>query len=353
MSKHQNSKANSKNNPKKETKRRKRNQKPRISNKNNITKKKMREISNNKNLEENKEENNEQGDNNSNDLGGLSILKKYIELKDSKIKNEQKLKAEKKFKKTKLGEKSKNLNNKKEIFQNNDNSTENINKNDKGKEEISLADKNDLSSLNVYQDFNFFKNNKEKWCKYLDLNNKNDDDAEYNAIYARILELTLLKKNNVDLLLEIINKIGIFMDLRNNSINNYECEDKIKSISEKWFLSQFKGYYFDVFKRRGNISNYKIRNNKMIEEICLQKWKKILYFLGFKIDLKYENIYDYWWFIWYLPNQLLIIWLSKLDLINYQSNWWIRLLNDWRQYWFEILRSRGIKNWLMNFISED
>ena len=72
-----------------------------------------------------------------------------------------------------------------------------------------------------------------------------------------------------------------------------------------------------------------------------------------EIDLKYENIYDYWWFIWYLPNQLLIIWLSKLDLITYRSNWWVGLLNDWRQYWFEILRSRGIKNWLMNFISED
>lgn len=143
------------------------------------------------------------------------------------------------------------------------------------------------------------------------------------------------------------------MDLRNNDFDCNEYDDEDISISDKWLLSQFKGYYFEVFKRRGNISNYKIRKKEIIENICDKQWKRILYFLGFKNNLKYENIYDYWWFIWYLPNQLLIIQHAKLELTNSKNDWWIILLKDWKRYWIEILRNKGIKNWLVSFISQN
>ena len=44
------------------------------------------------------------------------------------------------------------------------------------------------------------------------------------------------------------------MDLRNMNVNFYKYEDEDKSISKKCLLSQFKGYYFNLFKRGGNIS---------------------------------------------------------------------------------------------------
>ncbi len=52
----------------------------------------------------------------------------------------------------------------------------------------------------------------------------------------------------------------------------------------------------------------------------------------------------------YLPNKLLSIWLANLNALTSTSNWWIKLMMKWEEFWIEILRSGGIKNWMRTFI---
>ena len=52
----------------------------------------------------------------------------------------------------------------------------------------------------------------------------------------------------------------------------------------------------------------------------------------------------------YLPNKLLSIWLTNLNALTSTSNWWVKLMMEWEEFWIEILRSGGIKNWMRTFI---
>lgn len=81
--------------------------------------------------------------------------------------------------------------------------------------------------------------------------------------------------------------------------------------------------------------------------------KSILNFIGFDKKLKYEDDKNYFWFLWFLPNKLLIIWLAALNCLELGNNWWVKLLMEWEEYFIEILRSEGIKNWLLTFVKDE
>lgn len=208
---------------------------------------------------------------------------------------------------------------------------------------------NDISSLELEQnfDFHFLTKNKETWCKYLNLN-----EEQFISLFNRIIEIVSQKKNNIVLLNELISKLGILIDSQKN-IEDAGGFSSDKVIADIWLLDQFNGYYTDVFKRKHNISNYKIRYGDIIKNVIDIKWRNILFFLGFKKEYRFENIYDYWWFLWFLPKRLLIIWIAKIDIIKAEDIWWIKLLFEWKEYIFEILRRKGIKNWLMTFVEDD
>lgn len=237
------------------------------------------------------------------------------------------------------------------------------NQNEKDEKENTSTDKkkskeekfyslDDISSFNLNNnnDFQFLNDNKNIWYNYLKIDEDYKKD-QFESIYTRILEIALQKKNNVSLLCEIISKIGFFIESKEIKDNSGKI-DSTEVVADKWSLNQFEGYYEDVFKRKSNISNYKNRNTSTIEKLYETKWRDILDFLGFHKQLKFEDIWDYWWYVWYLPNKLLIIWLAKLDSITFENSWWIQLINEWKQYWYEILRSKGIKNWLITFVND-
>ena len=81
--------------------------------------------------------------------------------------------------------------------------------------------------------------------------------------------------------------------------------------------------------------------------------KSILNFIGFDKKLKYEDDKNYFWFLWFLPNKLLIIWLATLNCLELGNNWWVKILMEWEEYFIEILRSEGIKNLLLTFVKDE
>lgn len=213
--------------------------------------------------------------------------------------------------------------------------------------------KNDMSfDLEFSNDNNIIVNNKEAWCKHLEIDGSINYDY-FILLFENFKTINSLNKNNFELLADIIIKLGNLIKNTNESIDIYKGSTEKELIYKKWNIKLFGGYYDDVWKRRENISNYKKRNNKRIKKCFKNQWKIILNFIGWGKELEFENIYNYFWFVWFLPNKLLIIWLAKLNSMSIGDNWWVKLLMEWEEYWIEILRSGGIKNWLKNFIEED
>ena len=167
---------------------------------------------------------------------------------------------------------------------------------------------NSTFNLEQYSKLQFFIENKKSWCNYLNI-----DTNQFELLYNRILEISLQKKTSIILLSELISKIGMILNSQKD-LKNTENFNEEKFIADIWFLEQFNGYYYDIFKRRSNITNYKKRF--VIEKSLELKWKNILDFLGFNKQLRFENIFDYLWFLWYLPKRLIIIWIAKIDMLK-------------------------------------
>ena len=183
-------------------------------------------------------------------------------------------------------------------------------------------------SLEEYHEFNFFFLNKKFWCNYLNI-----DITQFESLYIKIFEIFLQKRTSIFLLSELISKLEMKIDSQKDlKITEFISTEKV--IADIWFLEQFKGYYDDIFRRKKNITNYKNRYKDIIEKSCKSKWKTILSFIGFTIQLKFENIDDYLWFLWYLPKRLIIIWTAKIDVIQQDDLWWVKLLKEWYIFFF-------------------
>lgn len=218
---------------------------------------------------------------------------------------------------------------------------------DKNKEKINQIKNNEDKDYNI-----IIMNNKSIWCKHLEIDISLDPN-NFILFSENFKAINSIKKNNFEVLTDIIIKLANLITNRDEDINIYKGNIEKELIYRKWNIILFKGYYKDIWKRKSNISNYKKRNNVQIEKLLKNQWKIILNFIGWDKDLNYDNIYNYFWFIWFLPNKLLIIWLSKLNSLSITDNWWVKLLIEWEEFWIEILRSGGIKNWIRNFIKEE
>lgn len=187
--------------------------------------------------------------------------------------------------------------------------------------------------------------NKMTWCKYLNI-----EEEQFEILFSRILEIFNQKRTSIYLLTELIRNIG--NTIHKNLENTKNISDG-KVISEIWNINQFAGYYKDIIKRKNNITNYKNRYKNYIKKSIDEKWKNILYFMGITQELKYENLFDYFWYLWHLPKELIIIWLAKFELSKLDNKWCEKLINEWKKFIFEVLRSKGIKNWIESFVKDE
>ena len=296
-------------------------------------KEKMKRIKNKLNIKNYVEDLIENEEENNSDNEGLPVLKMLIK-KNKKIKT-------KKFQQKNNTEKIKKINS---DISNNFNEKQNKEKiSEKGSEE----NKKDKSKLKIEQqdEFKFMIINKMTWCKYLNI-----EEEQFEILYSRILEIFNQKRTNIYLLTELICNIG--NTIHKNLENTKNISDE-KVISEIWNINQFKGYYKDIIKRKSNITNYKNRYKNYIKKSIEEKWKNILYFMGITQELKYENLFDYFWYLWHLPKKLIMIWLAKFELSKLDKNWCEKLINEWKKFIFEVLRSKGIKNWIVSFVEEE
>ena len=65
-----------------------------------------------------------------------------------------------------------------------------------------------------------------------------------------------------------------------------------------------------------------------------------------------ENIWNYIWYLWFLPKKLLILWYARINISEKNDCWWIVLLKEWFNYFMEILRVGNIKKWIIDFIGK-
>ena len=206
--------------------------------------------------------------------------------------------------------------------------------------------------LEFCQDNNIIMNNKKVWSKHLELD-LSVHSENFILFYENFRAINSLRKNNFNVLIDIITKLSNIIKNSDETIEIYKGSIEKDFIYKKWNINLFKDYYDDVWKRKENISNYKKRNNEAIEHYFENHWKSILNFIGFDKKLKYEDDKNYFWFLWFLPNKLLIIWLAALNCLELRNNWWVKLLMEWEEYFIEILRSGGIKNWLLTFVQDE
>lgn len=201
-------------------------------------------------------------------------------------------------------------------------------------------------------DFHFLLDNKKIWTRYLNLDCKNDKNS-FHYFYEKVIDISKLHNNNIKLLFEILLKIDNLIKSYESKIHaEIELDNKTK-IYDKWHIYLFKDYSLDFWKRKSNISNYKKRYNNNIQNICEGKLQRIMNCLGWYYELENESFLNYFWFLWFLPNELLLIWASKLFLIEKNDSWWLKLIYDWKQYWIEILRNKGIKSWIKSFVKNN
>ena len=264
---------------------------------------------------------------------GLPILKMLI-------KNNKKIKT-KKSQQNNYTEKIKNINS--DISNNFDEKQNKENTSEKSSEE----NKQDETKIKIEQqdEFKFMIINKIAWCKYLNI-----EEEQFEILYSKILEIFNQKRTSIYLLTELIHNIGY--TIHKNLENTKNISDG-KVISEIWNINQFTGYYKDIIKRKNNITNYKNRYKNYIKKSIDEKWKNILYFMGISQELKYENLFDYFWYLWHLPKELIIIWLAKSELSKLDKKWNEKLINEWKKFIFEVLRSKGIKNWIISFVEDE
>ena len=282
----------------------------------------------------------------------INRFRKQSETQIEKNKTKQKIES-----KNKSSENNENSNSKNSSKNENSNYSKTVNnsskKNITEKEVIkSELSKDDSFDLELQIDKTMILNNKQIWAKHLEM----DLSIEYDnfiLLYENFKSINSLKKNNFSLLVDIVIKLTNFIKNSNECVEVYKGSIEKDYIYKKWNISLFKGYYDDVWKRKENISNYKKRYNPIIEKSIENQWNSILRFINWEKKFKYDDEYNYFWYLWFLPNKLISIWLAKLNSLNLTSNWWIKLMMEWEEYWIEILRSGGIKNWMRTFIIDD
>ena len=269
-------------------------------------------------------------------------------------KNKTNQKIESKNKSSKNNENSNSKNSSKNENSNYSRIVNNSSKNNITEKEVikSELSKDDSFDLELQIDKNMILNNKQIWAKHLEM----DLSIEYDnfiLLYENFKSINSLKKNNFSLLVDIVIKLTNFIKNSNECVEVYKDNIEKDYIYKKWNISLFKGYYDDVWKRKENISNYKKRYNPIIEKSIENQWNSILRFINWEKKFKYDDEYNYFWYLWFLPNKLISIWLAKLNSLTLTSNWWVKLMMEWEEYWIEILRSGGIKNWMRTFIIDD
>lgn len=205
-----------------------------------------------------------------------------------------------------------------------------------------------FSSLDLYapnNKFEFLLENKKNWQIYFDFFDEKNEKKWYN-LSELASQFLKTKKTEIDILIELVltlDKIRRNSNFTNKSLPN---ENYDKPIAKIWNLSDFDGNYSDAWKKYNIGPQYKKRYTQKFKKSIAKNWENILYFIGFSFILRNENIWDYLWYLFYLPKRLLILWLARLNIIDKNDYWWLLLLKEWKSFYYEILRSKNIKNWL-------
>ena len=88
-----------------------------------------------------------------------------------------------------------------------------------------------------------------------------------------------------------------------------------------------------------NLKKYKRRYNlKDIKNEYLFVMKYIFF------DITEKNIFNYFWYMYILPKELIIIILEK---IKEKDEFWIEFVSDLKNFWSSILRVAGVRPFLM------
>ena len=213
-------------------------------------------------------------------------------------------------------------------------------------------DNETFSSIDQYTantTFKFLILKKKDWMNYLDL----QDEKRWCIVNELVNQFLKSKKTEIDILIELI--VLIDMERRLSKFSNKELDEQFfeEPVAEIWNLNDFNGFISEGWQKYNIGFQYKKRYTEKFKKSININWENILYFIGFSFKLKNENIWDYLWFLFYLPKRLLILWLARLNVIENDDHWWIFLLKEWKSFFFEVLRCKGIKNWLSIFIPQN
>lgn len=224
---------------------------------------------------------------------------------------------------------------------------------DKNSEE--KIDNDTFSSLDQYiinTTFNFLNEKKKNWIHYLNLQDKKDE-KKWQILNESANQFIKTKKTEIDILIELVVSLDNQRRLSGFSDKELKIEFFKEPVAKIWNLNDFDGFIIEGWRKYNIGFQYKKRYLEKIKKTININWENILYFIGYYFKLENENIWDYLWYLFYLPKRLLILWLARLNLIEKEEHWWINLLREWNFYFFEVLRCQGIKNWLSIFLKDN
>jgi hypothetical protein len=223
-----------------------------------------------------------------------------------------------------------------------------ISKNE-NKDNISI---NSLDLVDSNYKFEFLKNNEILWTSYFALYGKTNIN-KWNNLREQSIEKLTKNENEVELLIELITKIDHIR--KNSKYKNTQLKFSFYETPtfQIWNIDQFSDYFKDGWNKWKFSSTYKSRYTAKLKKNLCFSWENILSFMGFTFLLKDENIWNYIWYLWHLPKKLIILWISRIQVSDQNDYWWITLLKEWINFFFEILRAGGIKKWLSLFLKEN
>lgn len=256
-------------------------------------------------------------------------------------------------KKIKNSEISKSIHEKKDQKKNEGNNSE-LNDSYINSSNDTVKDYFSLNSLDLNDsklELSFLKDNEKNWLNYFDLLEKKDI-PKWNRLNKYAAEILTKDEKEADILVNLILKID---EVREKSKYG-EIKEKFTfyeiPIYDIWNIKDFNNYSEECWKKYKFVSTYKVRYTAKYKKLLFKSWENILCYMGFNFIMEGENIWNYIWYLWFLPKKLLILWYARINISEKNDCWWIALLKEWFNYFMEILRVGNIKKWIIDFIGK-
>lgn len=156
-------------------------------------------------------------------------------------------------------------------------------------------------------------------------------NEHYESFCIKCSETKNTKKNEVHIIKNIFKELySKFKSYKKNYLIDFN-----NNLIEKWKIMFKTG----IRAKLENLKKYKRRYNlKDIKNEYLFVMKYIFF------DINEKNIFNYFWYLYILPKDLLIIILEK---IKDNDEFWIELVSDLKNFWIAILRVGGVRPFLM------